>query len=101
MEQMPMEAVDVLAMSSVFRESLNERKQKLEGAIAYSGGDFEFTSLLDQVDAALAKLDNGTYGKCEECGDYLATDRLLADPLVRVCLDELSPPQRRSLESDL
>jgi len=90
MEQVPMEAVDLLAMSSVFRESLNERRQRLEGAIAHSGGDLEFTNLLDQVDAALAKLDNGTYGKCEECGDYLETDSLLADPLVRVCIDELS-----------
>jgi len=101
MEQVQMEAVDLLAMSSVFREGLNERKQKLEGAIAYGGGDFEFASLLGQVDAALAKLDNGTYGKCEECGDYLETGRLLSDPLARVCLSELSLAEQRSLEADL
>lgn len=101
MEQVSMEAVDMNAMSSVFRESLNERKLKLEGAIAYSGGDLEFASLLGQVDAALARLDNGTYGKCEECGDAIETERLLSDPLMRFCLGDLTAAQQRSLEADL
>ncbi|MEP7076363.1 MAG: SpoIIE family protein phosphatase [Acidobacteriota bacterium] len=92
---------ELASLNGVFRERLTERRERLESAIALTDNDFEFTSLLGQVDAALAKLDNGTYGKCEECGDYLATDRLLADPLVRLCLDDLSEPQKRSLESDL
>lgn len=100
MEQVQMET-DLLSMSSVFRDSLTERKERLEKALALNRGDFEFADLLGQVDAALAKLDNGTYGKCEACRGYVETDRLLADPLVRVCLSELSAAQRQSLEDDL
>jgi len=93
--------MDMLSLDSVFREGLNERKERLEKVLAFEDGGFEFSNLLSQVDAALAKLDKGTYGKCEECSGYVETDRLLADPLVRVCLSELSDSQRHSLESDL
>lgn len=93
--------VDVLSLDSVFRETLNERRQKLEEALALNDGDFEFANLLGQVDAALAKLDNGTYGECEACSGHVEAERLLADPLVRVCLSELSDAQRQSLEDDL
>lgn len=92
---------EIASLGGVFRERLSERKDKLEEAIARTGGDLEFTNLLGQVDAALAKLDMGTFGKCEECTGYVETDRLLSDPLVRVCLSELSEAQRQSLESDL
>jgi sigma-B regulation protein RsbU (phosphoserine phosphatase) len=100
MEQTQMET-DLISMNSVFRESLTERKEKLEEALALYDGDFEFANLLGQVDTALAKLDNGTFGKCEACEGHIETDRLLADPLVRVCLSELSAAQRQSLENDL
>lgn len=38
---------------------------------------------LDAVDAALARLDDGTYGTCEECGAPL--EGLDEDPLARRC----------------
>jgi len=91
------------SLNSVFRQRLNERKKKLEVALALidGDGDLEFANLLGDVDAALAKLDNGTFGRCEACEGYVETDRLLADPLVRVCISELSDTQRQSLEDDL
>jgi DnaK suppressor protein len=42
-------------------------------------------TLLD-VDAALAKMDAGTYGPCESCGDDIAEDRLEAMPAARLCM---------------
>jgi sigma-B regulation protein RsbU (phosphoserine phosphatase) len=91
---------EIASLNGVFRERLNERREKLQEALAFND-DFEFTNLLGQVDAALAKLDNGIYGKCEACTGYVETERLLADPLVRVCISELSDKQRQSLEDDL
>ena len=41
---------------------------------------------LRDVDAALVKLDEGTYGKCEECGEEIAEARLEAMPSARYCI---------------
>jgi sigma-B regulation protein RsbU (phosphoserine phosphatase) len=85
---------------SAIQEELLERKQRIEDLRA-SDGDFEFVNLLGQIDTALEKIDNGTYGKCEQCDGYVEPERLLADPLVRVCLGELTDSQRQALEEDL
>ena len=63
--------------------------------------DPSFSQLLAEVDAALARFDNGTFGLCEECHDPIEPERLLADPLMRVCLGDLNEKQLRSLENDL
>ncbi|MGH9107168.1 MAG: TraR/DksA family transcriptional regulator [Acidimicrobiales bacterium] len=41
---------------------------------------------LDEVDAALARLDEGTYGLCEACGQPIEEERLEAAPAARYCL---------------
>ena len=41
---------------------------------------------LRDVNLALAKLDEGTYGKCEECGEEIAEPRLEAMPSARYCI---------------
>ncbi len=40
-----------------------------------------------EVEAALERLDNGTYGTCEVCGGLIAVERLEALPETRMCLD--------------
>ncbi len=42
---------------------------------------------LADVEAALAKLDEGTYGTCEACGNPIADARLEAMPHTRFCID--------------
>jgi RNA polymerase-binding transcription factor DksA len=41
---------------------------------------------LDEVERALAKLDKGTYGQCETCGDPISEARLEAMPATRYCI---------------
>ena len=41
--------------------------------------------LLDEVELALARLDDGTYGRCEECGAPIDDLRLEGSPIVRTC----------------
>lgn len=42
---------------------------------------------LDDVEAALGKLDDGTYGSCEVCGQPIGEARLEAMPAARLCID--------------
>jgi DnaK suppressor protein len=42
---------------------------------------------LADVDAALARRDAGTYGRCERCGRPIAAERLAARPAARTCID--------------
>jgi phosphoserine phosphatase RsbU/P len=91
----------VSVASSFFEGALVERRRKLEAAMAVVSPDDRLVSLLAEVDAALGRLSAGTYGICEECHDAVEQDRLIADPLVRVCLDHLNAAERRALEADL
>ena len=85
----------------IFRDQLVDRRRKLETAIATIGGANDVTRLLNEVDAALRRMDLGTFGICETCGDPVETERLLADPLTRFCIDHLTPVEQRALEEDL
>jgi phosphoserine phosphatase RsbU/P len=85
----------------VLREQLIDRRQKLETAITVLDGNADVLRLLGEVDAALGRMDDGSYGLCEACHDPIESDRLLADPLVRLCLGDLTPAQQHALEDDL
>src|ERR1051326_2085783 len=82
------------------RDQLIQRRQRLEQAIE-SDGSGRLGSLLEEVDAALSRIDEGTYGICEYCHESIECERLVADPLVRVCLDHLTRQERSALEQDL
>jgi RNA polymerase-binding transcription factor DksA len=41
---------------------------------------------LDEVERALAKLEDGSYGACEICGDAITDVRLEAMPATRFCI---------------
>jgi RNA polymerase-binding transcription factor DksA len=42
---------------------------------------------IGDLDAALRKIDEGTYGTCEVCGKEIQPDRLEAMPGTRTCID--------------
>jgi sigma-B regulation protein RsbU (phosphoserine phosphatase) len=58
-------------------------------------------SLLQKVDTALERMDKGIFGLCEVCHDPIEDDRLRADPLITVCLADLSEAQQKTLEEDI
>ena len=89
------------ATAPVLREQLFDRRQKLETAIIDSDEDTELLRLLGEVDAALGRMDDGSYGLCDVCHDPIEADRLLADPLVRLCLGDLTSDQMQALQEDL
>ena len=44
-------------------------------------------SNLHDVELAIAKIDAGTYGTCERCGNPIGTERLEAIPWALLCID--------------
>jgi sigma-B regulation protein RsbU (phosphoserine phosphatase) len=81
---------------------LEERKRRLEMAVAAAPHNAELVmNLLSEVDSALDRMADGTYGLCLECHESVERDRLLADPLVRYCLDHLTQHERAALQRDL
>lgn len=47
----------------------------------------QLRSELDEVERALRKLDDGSYGACETCGQAIPPARLEAKPAARFCID--------------
>lgn len=91
----------VTAIESVLREQLFDRRHKLEVATNGYQDNGEVARLLKEVDAALGRMEEGSYGLCDVCHDPVETERLIANPLARLCLDHLTPSEQRALEDDL
>src|SRR6266496_120267 len=90
----------VTAVEPLLREQLLDRRQKLEAA--RDSSEFsEITSLLAEVDAALQRMERGTFGLCDLCHEPVETGRLFANPLTRLCIGHLTPPEQQALENDL
>jgi sigma-B regulation protein RsbU (phosphoserine phosphatase) len=83
------------------RTQLLDRRQRLISVVETGLVATEIEGLLSEVDNALDRLANGTYGLCETCREPIEPNRLNADPLIRFCLDHLTPTEARALEDDL
>jgi RNA polymerase-binding transcription factor DksA len=55
-------------------------RQHLAALISHAG------ERIAQIDAALARLDSGGYGRCERCGQPIAPERLAARPAAATCV---------------
>jgi phosphoserine phosphatase RsbU/P len=86
---------------SAIQNQLSERKSRILKVAKTLPQPENLFRLLKEIDFALEKIDNGTYGRCEVCKDPIETERLFADPLMTVCIDHLSDQQQRALELDL
>jgi len=43
--------------------------------------------LIGKITEALARIDDGTFGICEECGEDISEERLKARPMTTLCID--------------
>ncbi len=43
--------------------------------------------LIVKIKEALARIDDGSYGKCEECDENIGRERLEARPVTTLCID--------------
>ena len=51
--------------------------------------------LIAKIDAALARIDDGTYGYCEETGEPISLQRLEARPIATLSVDAQERHERR------
>lgn len=64
-----------------------------ESATATLGREIDYTlgensgELLAQIDAALQRIEEGTYGTCANCGREIVPERLEATPWASLCID--------------
>jgi phosphoserine phosphatase RsbU/P len=98
----------VAAISDPYlREQLEKRRDSLRVAISTiplsdaPDTSAPFHKLLADVDLAIRNMDEGTFGTCDECHGSVENERLIIDPLARLCLDCLSSEEQRALERDL
>ena len=50
--------------------------------------------LLTEIDAALDRIDDGTYGLCANCGRPIGEERLDAVPYATLCIDDKRAQER-------
>ena len=58
----------------------------LENMIAFYGDVLGF-KLISKIDEALKRIENGSYGYCEETGDPISIKRLEARPVATLSLE--------------
>ena len=57
--------------SSIFQDQLTDRKRRLEAAAVTLPAANDVRRLLIEVDAALRRIELGTFGLCETCHDAI------------------------------
>ena len=96
-----MELSPVAPLDAMLREQLLDRQARLRDAQFENDPDIDLSRLLGEVDAALLRLDKGTYGMCQVCHDAIEPERLIADPLIKLCLGDLTQKQLDAIQDDL
>lgn len=61
------------------------RMEAIQAQSISSAGKERARKRLKQVDIALERVEDGTYGTCVACGDQIATGRLEIMPETRLC----------------
>jgi DnaK suppressor protein len=67
-------------------DSVDEASRSIEKELLFELSDNERVNL-DQIEAALRKIDKGTYGQCESCQKAISKARLNALPFARYCIE--------------
>jgi DnaK suppressor protein len=57
--------------------------------------------LLLQINDALRRIDEGTYGRCNNCGDMISMQRLEALPWARFCINCQELAEKGMLEAEV
>ena len=65
------------------KEELGSDNAEQELALTLLGSDED---ILDQVEAAIYRIEDGSYGRCDECGEQIPKSRLDAIPYAADCV---------------
>jgi len=71
-----------------------------DSATATLGREIDYTlgenseQVLSEINAALRRIEDGTYGTCGACGKDIAPERLEARPWASLCIDDARKAER-------
>ena len=65
----------------------------LEREIDYTLGE-NSSLVLAEIEKALVRIEDGTYGKCRECGKEIPAERLEAYPWASLCIEDARKAER-------
>lgn len=54
-----------------------------------------FREIIDRIEDALRKIEDGSYGQCDRCGEQIHVDRLKAIPYATFCIKCQESLERR------
>ncbi len=80
---------------------LLQRRDRLQEFIREERKTPQLVRLVQEVESALERMNDGSYGICEVCHETIEEEYLRSEPLVRICLSHLSETQQRAIERDL
>jgi DnaK suppressor protein len=89
LEEMKAAPRDPMAAES-FGKRVGEGTSQAVERIAQVSAAKSLDAKLHDVERALAKLDEGTYGTCDECGEPIGNERLEAIPWAILCILDAS-----------
>jgi DnaK suppressor protein len=76
-------------------DEIDSASQQEEKEMFFEVTDSE-RSMLDAIEAALRRIDKGTFGQCESCRGKVSDARLKALPWVRYCINCQSNAEKPS-----
>ena len=76
--------------SELEESAQKDRMTRLESSLTERG-----QILLRQIDEALERIDAGTFGECERCGNDIGPGRLKAMPTAALCIDCATALEKR------
>ena len=106
-----MEQKDIEYFKTLLNDMLVEAQQKGDSTLQELSGDNELFAdpadrataesdraftlrirdrerrLIRKIQSALQRIDDGTYGICDECGEEITIPRLKARPVTRLCIN--------------
>jgi DnaK suppressor protein len=78
----PPEAGSNLSFGKRIGEGTTEAVERISSTAAARS----IAATLAEVDRALEKVDEGTYGRCDNCGQSISSERLEAIPFAALCV---------------
>ena len=70
-----------------FGDKPDENAQEIEGYTTNLATKEILESNLRDIESALGRIEDGTYGTCKYCGNEIGEKRLLARPVASACVD--------------
>jgi RNA polymerase-binding protein DksA len=80
-------AQNIAATGDLSRVPTHPADQDVEGLDVEVAVGHTQDDLLESIRVALARIDQGTYGECEQCGKPISQERLQALPYATQCVD--------------